>query len=233
MGRRREADRSCASCGESLQRSSHAVYCSAACRQAAYRRRLRQAKSRGQCTLCQNVTEPVSTWDGVTDEAGVTSRYGQTFGVQALAEVLASAARALLSSAATAHTEPQPGRRGTHQDVPGEDGRDQQRGDLPADKTESGQSPVLSVMEVPAVVGSVDVDRFYCEVIEALGDRALAGGTAFGAAAVVKRVARGLGVASADVIPLPRPTRQERDALAAASGRRVRSYIDANGRFRR
>lgn len=88
-------------------------------------------------------------------------------------------------------------------------------------------------MEVPAVVGSVDVDRFYCEVIEALGDHALAGGTAFGAAAVVKRVARALGVASADVIPLPRPTRQERDALAAASGRRVRSYIDANGRFRR
>lgn len=63
------------------------------------------------------------------------------------------------------------------------------------------------------MVDAVNVDRFYRDVLWELGEHAQRGGTAFGAAAVVKRVAQSHGV---DVrgVPLPRPTREERERLA-------------------
>lgn len=64
------------------------------------------------------------------------------------------------------------------------------------------------------MVGSFDVNQFYSDVLDAIGEHALRGGTAFGAAAVVKRVAKGHGLAAAESTPLPRPTRAERLDLA-------------------
>jgi hypothetical protein len=51
------------------------------------------------------------------------------------------------------------------------------------------------------------IERFYSDLLFALGEYARKGGTAIGAAAVVKRIARGYGLASADRLPLPRFTR--------------------------
>jgi len=50
---------------------------------------------------------------------------------------------------------------------------------------------------------------FYRELLYELGEHARRGGTAYGAAAVAKRVAVRYGVESAVVSPLPRPTRAE------------------------
>jgi hypothetical protein len=66
--------------------------------------------------------------------------------------------------------------------------------------------------EVPHMDG-IDVERFYGDLLFALGEHAQRGGTAVGAAAVAKRVARGYGLASVDRLPLPRLTRAERDEL--------------------
>lgn len=56
------------------------------------------------------------------------------------------------------------------------------------------------------MVGDALLVDFYRDVLHALGEHARTGGTAFGAAAVVKRLAvdRGLDVQR---LPLPRPTR--------------------------
>ena len=70
------------------------------------------------------------------------------------------------------------------------------------------------------MTGSFDVDRFYCDLLHAIGEHALRGGTAFGAAAVIKRVAKGYGPEVADRVGLPRPTRAEREVLAPGSGSR-------------
>lgn len=87
-------------------------------------------------------------------------------------------------------------------------------GARPGQQTQRAHSPVSVVQEVPTVVGSFNVDRFYADLLDALGGHALNGGTAFGAAAVVKRVAREYGLSVAERLPLPRPTRAERADLA-------------------
>jgi hypothetical protein len=77
----------------------------------------------------------------------------------------------------------------------------------------------FSSKEVSAVSSLVDIERFYADVLEALGTHALKGGSPFGAAVVVKRVAKAHGLAVADRLPLPRATRAEREDLAWWSGR--------------
>ena len=62
--------------------------------------------------------------------------------------------------------------------------------------------------------GLAELDRFYRDVLHELGEHARVGGTAVGAAAVVKRVARGHGLEIADRLPLPRLTRAEREQIA-------------------
>jgi hypothetical protein len=71
---------------------------------------------------------------------------------------------------------------------------------------------------------AVDVNRFYRDVLDALRDLALQGGTAIGSAAVVKRVALAHGVPAAERTPLPRLSRSEAYDLGAsgASFRRAR-----------
>lgn len=64
------------------------------------------------------------------------------------------------------------------------------------------------------MVGSFDVDWFYRDILHALSQHAQRGGTAYGAAVVVKRVAREYGLTVAEQVPLPRPTRAEREDLA-------------------
>jgi hypothetical protein len=79
--------------------------------------------------------------------------------------------------------------------------------------------------EVPPMAAAVvDVNRFYRDVLLALQDLALKGGTAIGSAAVVKRVALAHGVPAAEHTALPRLTRAEADDLGVkgASYRRVR-----------
>lgn len=69
-------------------------------------------------------------------------------------------------------------------------------------------------------VSAVDVaERFYREALERLGEHARKGGTAYGAAVVLKHVAvdHGLDVSR---VPLPRPTRAERDELGFGRGER-------------
>jgi hypothetical protein len=64
---------------------------------------------------------------------------------------------------------------------------------------------------VEAVSKSIqDVEGFYRALLHELGEHAYRGGTAYGAAAVAKRVAREWGYgACADRLPLPRPTRRK------------------------
>jgi len=64
------------------------------------------------------------------------------------------------------------------------------------------------------MVGSFDVNRFYKDLLHALDEHAHRGGTGFGAAAVVKRVAKAYGLSVADHVPLPRPSRAVREELA-------------------
>ena len=63
------------------------------------------------------------------------------------------------------------------------------------------------------MVGSIDVDWFYRDILHALGEHAQRGGTAYGAAVVVKRVGREYGLAVVKDVPLPRPTRAEREDM--------------------
>jgi hypothetical protein len=71
--------------------------------------------------------------------------------------------------------------------------------------------------EVGAVV--VDPEVFYRELLAALGEHARRGGTAYGAAVVAKRVALAHGL-EVGRLPLPRPTRLERDELGIGGGLR-------------
>ena len=64
------------------------------------------------------------------------------------------------------------------------------------------------------MVDSFNVDRFYRDILHALSEHAQRGGTAWGAAVVVKRVGRDYGLAVAEQAPLPRPTRAEREQAA-------------------
>lgn len=64
--------------------------------------------------------------------------------------------------------------------------------------------------------GTVRLERFYCDVLDALVDLVAHGGTAEGAARVVKDVATRHQLPVAAKRPLPRPTRAERLAAAVA-----------------
>ena len=64
------------------------------------------------------------------------------------------------------------------------------------------------------VTSPSSVRAFYRDLLFELGEHAQRGGTAFGAAVVAKRVALAHGLAVAESVPLPRPTRAERDELA-------------------
>lgn len=57
----------------------------------------------------------------------------------------------------------------------------------------------------------LDSERMYRDVLYALGVHARAGGTAIGAAVVVKRIAREHGLEIAEQQPLPGMTREERE----------------------
>jgi predicted amidophosphoribosyltransferase len=69
------------------------------------------------------------------------------------------------------------------------------------------------------MAGAEAVERFYREAMWALDDLVHDGGTAEGAARVLKRVGVDNGVAAADAMALPRPTRAEREMR-----RRVRDF---------
>jgi hypothetical protein len=70
---------------------------------------------------------------------------------------------------------------------------------------------------------SVDGEKLYKEIFWALEDHARAGGTAYGAAAVVKRVGKAQGVEAAEVIPVFRPSRAELADAAWQRGRKAES----------
>ena len=85
-----------------------------------------------------------------------------------------------------------------------------------------------TVAEAPSAVSgvavvSVDVDALYRALLDELGLLAQRGGSAVGAAAVVKRVALAHGVAVAAVLPLPRLTRAELTAFARVGVSRERA----------
>ena len=67
------------------------------------------------------------------------------------------------------------------------------------------------------MAGQSVLERFYGDVLREIGEHAVKGGTAVGAAAVLKRVARAYGVESAERLPLPRMTRAEREDAAWAN----------------
>jgi hypothetical protein len=68
-------------------------------------------------------------------------------------------------------------------------------------------------MEVPTMVGPFDPYRFYRDLLHELETHALRGGTAFGFAVVMKRVALSHDLC-VESHPLPRPSREERAELA-------------------
>ena len=63
--------------------------------------------------------------------------------------------------------------------------------------------------KVATAVSEIDIDAFYANALHELGLLAHRGGSAVGAAAVLKRVALAYGVPAAERIPLPRLTRLE------------------------
>lgn len=87
-------------------------------------------------------------------------------------------------------------------------------GGRPGQETHGEPSPVFLVKETVPMVDSIDVGRFYRDVIWALGEHAIRGGTPFGAAAVVKRLGKEHGIPEAEYTPLPRSTRAEREEAA-------------------
>jgi hypothetical protein len=70
------------------------------------------------------------------------------------------------------------------------------------------------------MAGQEVLERFYGDVLHELAEHAVKGGTAVGAAVVLKRVARQYGVVSAERLPLPRLTREERAEIAWANRER-------------
>lgn len=175
--------------------------------------------------------EPGGAWRGATDEP-TTERCGRVSEpVVSICcaddhEVVASPTTSRLpcdSGNRTTAASPGDDRRGLPQISEG-GGRDAPRGvplvgHLPHGPTPLPASEGLAVREVQ----SVDVNRFYADIVHALGAHAESGGTAYGAAVVVKRVAREHGVARAEALPLPRPTRAER------AERADRSWVRSQG----
>ena len=131
-------------------------------------------------------------------------------------QTLQSLADALLPLLLTRiHDLPLPGSGAASGSESGGERTSDERGARPEHDTQSASiSPGFRVQEVPAMVGSVDVNGFYRELIHQLGNHAFRGGTAFGAAAVAKRVAKDYGLTVAEDVGLPRPTRAERQDLA-------------------
>jgi hypothetical protein len=80
---------------------------------------------------------------------------------------------------------------------------------------DTGSSLFVFSSEAPAM-SVVDVDRFYGDILNAIAELAQKGGTAVGAAAVVKRVARVHGIDAAERLPLPRLNRWEQQELGVA-----------------
>ena len=70
---------------------------------------------------------------------------------------------------------------------------------------------------VSRVVGEA-LEAFVRDAVYELGEHARRGGTAYGAAVVLRRVGRGHGVPDSAGIPLPRPTRAERRRLVGEAG---------------
>lgn len=88
---------------------------------------------------------------------------------------------------------------------------------------EGSSLSVFSSVEVPSMSG-VNVDRFYGDILNAIGELAQKGGTAVGAAAVVKRVALVHGVSAAERLPLPRLNRWEELELGVAGASYRRNH---------
>jgi hypothetical protein len=74
----------------------------------------------------------------------------------------------------------------------------------------SGDSETVEKVVSGAVRDALEA--FLRAAVYELGEHARRGGTAYGAAVVLRRVGQEHGVACADRIPLPRPTRAEREA---------------------
>jgi len=100
------------------------------------------------------------------------------------------------------------------------------------------------VRRVVEVVGSSRSELFgdfYRDLMYELGEHAQRGGTAYGAAAVLKRVARAYDLVVAEHTPLVRPTRAEREEMAEAAtygvgqscAQRVQEDGGTHGRTRR
>jgi hypothetical protein len=70
---------------------------------------------------------------------------------------------------------------------------------------------------VSQVVGEA-LEAFVRDAVYELGEHARRGGTAYGAAVVLRRVGRGHGVPDSAGIPLPRPTRAEMEAARWEGG---------------
>ena len=89
----------------------------------------------------------------------------------------------------------------------------------------SGDSEVVE----KAVSGAVRdaLEAFLRAAVYELGEHARRGGTAYGAAVVLRRVGREHGVAYADRIPLPRPTRLEAESARWEAWSRGRDEAQA------
>lgn len=237
--------RRCNECGDWLALDARAIYCGSACRSAAYRRRKRQAERPDRaryvrCALCSSqdcdsgplphrhdapteqtrvlrsraTTESEAPSFGRRESSGTEDRWGEcpeSCAYSAAHEVTRSdwlAASEMGSNHRTGGCATDP--RDSSQEVPG--------------GFRLGPVDTATSRKVATALSGFDVDRFYADVLDALGDLARAGGSAVGAAAVVKRVALAHGVSLAESLPLPRLTRVEREELgvAGASFRRVR-----------
>lgn len=86
--------------------------------------------------------------------------------------------------------------------------------EVPRKRTRTRNDPrTVTLNQTPVRYRTTVTDRFYVELLFELGVHAQAGGTAEGAAAVAKRVARKHGVRAAEWVGLPRLTRAEREHL--------------------
>jgi hypothetical protein len=72
-----------------------------------------------------------------------------------------------------------------------------------------------------------ELEAFLRAAVYELGEHARRGGTVYGAAVVLRRVGREHGVASADRIPLPRPTRLEAESARWEASSRGRDEAQA------
>ena len=214
-----ETVRTCDSCGELRSMDARARYCSPACRQAAYRRRLQHAQKRGSSSLCQNVTDECRTLRHADESPALghdkAALRNALVSLTRNAEMLDKLAEALLPSLLARSTScHEPWRGAALGTIPEGERTTGTPGGRPGQETNREHSPGFLVQESTAMVDAFDVGRFYRDVIWALGEHAIRGGTGFGAAAIVKRVAKEHGLQGTDDVPLPRPTREERLNLA-------------------